>query len=141
MVKIELLGEPRGKDRPRFLMNRSKPYTSSRTAEYEESLAKAALVAMAGRKPLEGPVFVSVRAFFEIAKSWPKKNRALALSGYLRPTKKPDWDNLAKVLDAFSGIVWLDDTQVVDGRVTKEYSTTPRLVVEVYELGPPNEPD
>jgi Holliday junction resolvase RusA-like endonuclease len=142
MIKIELPGEPRGKDRPRFLRNRAKPaYTTPRTAEYEESLAKVAMIAMAGRKPLDGPLFVTIRAYFGIANSWSKKDKASALAGYLRPTKKPDWENIAKTLDAFNGIVWVDDAQIVDARVTKEYSPMPRLVVEVYELGPPNEPD
>ena len=69
-----------------------------------------------------------------ISPSWPKKRQEAARSGAMRPTKKPDWDNIGKILDAFNLIVWVDDAQIVDSRVRKLYSDRPRIVVRVAPL-------
>ena len=43
--------------------------------------------------------------------------------GNLNPTKKPDADNIGKVvLDALNGIAYEDDKQVIELRVSKQYS-------------------
>ena len=54
----------------------------------------------------------------------------------LRPTTKPDWDNIAKVIDALNHVVWADDASVVDGLVRKFYGETPELVIQVTALEP-----
>jgi Holliday junction resolvase RusA-like endonuclease len=86
---------------------------------------------MAGRPPLEDALRVSVLAYFGIPASWSAKKRAAALAGLVRPTKRPDWENVAKMLDALNGVVWRDDAQVVSGLIEKHYSDRPRLRVEV----------
>lgn len=64
--------------------------------------------------PEPGPVLVGVRAYLPIPKSFSKKKRALALAGELRPTVKPDLDNLLKHLkDVCKGVFWQDDKQVI----------------------------
>lgn len=51
------------------------------------------------------------------------------------PLKKPDADNVAKIiLDALNGIAYLDDKQVVDLGVHKSYNATPGVLVFVYEI-------
>lgn len=141
MIKIELPGEPRGKGRPRSRVAWTKDdkpfvsvYTDAETRKYETALAWQAKAAMRGRPPLEGPLAVYVQAFFTIPKSWPMKKRDAALSGVVRPTGAPDWDNISKMLDALNDIVWRDDSQVVDARITKLYSERAVLSVEVREL-------
>ena len=68
--------------------------------------------------------------------SWSRRDQEAALAGGIRPTSKPDWDNHAKVTDALNGIVWHDDSQVVDGRSIKVYSDSPALRIEVREFLP-----
>jgi Holliday junction resolvase RusA-like endonuclease len=131
LLIIELLGEPRGKGRPRFVRRTGHAYTPQRTASYEAMLRHEAALAMAGRAPLEGPLLVQVAAHFEIPASWSAKKRAAALAGEIRPTKRPDWENVAKMLDAFNAVVWRDDAQVVSGLIEKFYSDRPRLHIEV----------
>lgn len=42
----------------------------------------------------------------------------------IRHIKKPDRDNLDKaVLDALTGIFWIDDCQVCDGRIRKRIAS------------------
>ena len=51
------------------------------------------------------------------------------------PTKTPDWENIAKsVCDAFNGIVWDDDCQIVDAHVTKRFGEEPCVICIVTEL-------
>ena len=51
---------------------------------------------------------------------------------------KPDRDNLDKVvLDALTGLLWRDDCQVSDGRLTKMYATgneEPHVEINVERL-------
>ena len=56
-------------------------------------------------------------ALMGVPKSWSNKKRDAALAGTIRPTGKPDWDNFAKMLDAFNEIVWIDDAQIVEGSI------------------------
>lgn len=131
IIRIVLLGQPRGKERVKPSYSTGHVYTPERTVTYEGRLAYAAQEAMSGRALLDGPLTLDIIAKVPVPQSWPKKKRAAALSGELRPTKKPDWDNFGKVLDAFNLIVWLDDAQVVDGRVRKFYSEQPGMFIEV----------
>lgn len=57
------------------------------------------------------------------------------LAGYEKPCKKPDIDNIAKViLDSLNDIAYHDDTQVVSLCVVKKYAETPRVEVEIQTL-------
>ena len=89
---------------------------------------------MRGRAPTENPVALLVHAFLRIPESWSRRDREAALAGAIRGTSRPDWDNYAKITDALNGIVWKDDSQVVDGRVLKYYSDSPALRIEVREF-------
>ena len=54
----------------------------------------------------------------------------------IRPTKKPDNDNIAKIiLDALNGVAYQDDKQVVSLQVEKYYTEADEMVtVELQEL-------
>lgn len=132
-IIVELSGEPVGKGRPRFVRATGHAFTPAKTRSYESALRYAAQVAMRGEPPLAGPIRVLVRAYFPVPQSWSAKKRNAALSGLMRPTVKPDWENIAKMLDAFNEVVWVDDKQVVEGAIGKHYSDTPRLRIEVSE--------
>lgn len=122
-----------GKERVR--MTRSgHAYTPERTVNYESRLAFAAQEVMGERPPLVGELVVEIDAYMAIPESKPKKWKAAALSGELRPTKKPDYDNFAKICDALNLIVWVDDAQIVDGRIRKFYSDRPRMEIKVSVL-------
>lgn len=130
MIEIALLGQPRGKERPR-LTKVGHVYTPQRTRDYEAALKYAAAQVMGDRPPLEGPLEVDILIRVPIAASWPKKRQEAARAGRERPTKKPDWDNFAKVCDALNLVVWIDDAQVVDGRIQKFYSDKPGMWITV----------
>ena len=53
------------------------------------------------------------------------------LDGHIRSTKKPDCDNIAKIiLDALNGLAYKDDKDIVSCLIEKWYGDEPR--VEVY---------
>lgn len=130
-IVIELAGEPKGKGRPRFVRSTGHAYTPAQTRSYESMLRLAAQEAMAGRIPIDGPVEVEVLACMPIPVSWSKRKRSDAIAGTVKPTSRPDVDNLVKMLDAFNEVVWRDDKQVVWCRVAKVYSEKPRLRIDV----------
>jgi Holliday junction resolvase RusA-like endonuclease len=115
-------------------------YPDPKTEAFEKMLAEYASLCMRGKAPTENPVALLVHAFKEIPVSWSKTDKAKAEAGYIVPTSKPDGDNYLKaVQDALNEIAWKDDSQVVDARVIKRYSTEPALRVEVREMVVPNE--
>jgi Holliday junction resolvase RusA-like endonuclease len=142
VIVVELPGQPQGKGRPRFRAVTTKTgrsfataYTPAKSRSYEAALAWAAKLAMQGRTPLYGPLKVTVTAYMAVPPSWSNKKRDAALAGALRPVTKPDGDNIEKgAWDAMKTIVWLDDAQIVDGRVLKFYDERPRLRIEVSPL-------
>lgn len=130
LLTITLDGPPRGKGRPRFGNGRT--YTDAKTVAYERSLGFLARAAMRGRLPFDGPLSVTVEALMPIPASWNAKKRASAEAGEIYPEGPPDWDNLGKIAcDALNQIVYTDDRQIVQGSVTKRYSKTPSLKIEV----------
>jgi len=131
-VVVELPGEPRAKGRPRFGNGRT--YTPQATRNYESDLGFMAKLAMKGRPVMEGPLRVEIYAMFSVPKSWSKIKQARALIHAIRPTGKPDLDNIFKVVDALNGVVWRDDSQVVNATIIKKYSDQPRLRIEVEAL-------
>jgi Holliday junction resolvase RusA-like endonuclease len=134
-VRIELAGEPKGKGRPRFRRATGATYTPHATRQYEAALRYTAQAAMRGRPPLDGALRVRVEACMSVPASWSKKRRAAALAGHIRPTVRPDLDNLAKALDACNGVVFGDDRQIVEAHIAKVYSDRPRLVIVCEPLG------
>ena len=57
------------------------------------------------------------------------------LKDEIRPTVKPDWDNIGKLIsDALNGVAYADDKDIVFGAVQKAYSSKPRTVVTLWEF-------
>jgi Holliday junction resolvase RusA-like endonuclease len=136
MVTYIVYGEPVGKGRPRFAKrgNFVSTYTPQKTKTYEDEIRMMAKAAMGASEPLETPMTVAIYIRVGIPASYSKQKRKDALSGVLRPTKKPDLDNIAKCfLDGMNDIVYLDDKQVVNLHVTKVYAETPAVEVMVKE--------
>ncbi len=64
-----------------------------------------------------------------------KKKKEKAEKGLLRPTTKPDVDNYVKgVKDALNHLIYKDDSQVVDLKVSKFYSEEPRVEIMLKEV-------
>lgn len=123
-------GEPKGKGRPRFTKS-GHTYTPESTREYEELIKAEYLQAYRGRCFEAGaPIRMRIYAEFGIAKSNSKAIREKKLAGEILPTKKPDADNIIKVVaDALNGLAYSDDTQLVYVSATKKYGDNPHISV------------
>lgn len=129
MVIVE--GKIKGKDRPRFF--RGHAVTSAATREYEK-LVKDSYIMQDGRL-LETPVKISITIFHKVPKSASKKDKQLIRDGIKQPIKKPDIDNVAKIiLDSLNGVAFRDDAQVIKLSLVKKYTESiERVEFEVKE--------
>lgn len=131
MIRFAIPGEPQGKGRARATRT-GRMYTPQKTAAYEGLVALAARDAMAGHPPFDMALLVQIDAVHSVPASWSRKKRAEALAGRLRPTVKPDIDNVAKAIaDGGNGVVWQDDRQIVSLMVRKTYGERPEVRVTV----------
>lgn len=126
-------GKIQAKQRPRF--NGKFVYTPQNTINYENWVKACYLEKYKNEKPFEKALEVNIIAFFEIPKSVSKKKKEQMLNNEINPTTKPDTDNIAKsILDSLNGIAYLDDKQVVDLRVRKQYAEVPSVSVWISEV-------
>ena len=136
IVMYTVYGEPVGKGRPRFAKRGAfvSTYTPQKTKTYEDEIRMMAKAAMGSSEPLETPVTVAIYIRVGLPASYSKQKRKDSMEGILKPTKKPDIDNIAKCfLDAMNDIVYFDDKQVVNLHITKVYAETPAVEVMVKE--------
>jgi Holliday junction resolvase RusA-like endonuclease len=140
-IQFTIYGKPTYKKRPRsrivdrgaigsFVQTYSDP-------EQQQSEKTIQAIAMQNRPPqlLEGQLGARITAYFPIPKSVSKKKKAKMMAATVRPTVKPDCDNLAKIyLDALNQIIYSDDKQIVSLTVKKFYDLTPRVEIEISTL-------
>lgn len=134
-IKFTVDGEPKGKQRPRFNPYSKKPYTPDDTKQHEQ-LTAWAYKAQCGYSRFPAGTYIDMRiiAYMSIPKKTSQADRKLMLEGKIRPTKKPDCDNIFKlVADALNGIAYSDDKFIVDAQVRKFYSDEPRT--EIIMIG------
>lgn len=127
-------GEPVGKGRPRFTRN-GHAYTPEATASYQ-TLVKLEYERQVDAEPFAKgvPLVLTINAMYAIPASTSKKQRQLMLSGAIFPTKKPDCDNIIKIIaDALNGLAYYDDSQLSTVSVVKRYDPMPRVEVWISE--------
>lgn len=135
-IHFTVYGEPVAQGRPKFSTAGGfvKAYDPSKSRSYKDYVRLAA-TEHAPSKPMEGPIGMVLTVYRSTPKSFSKRRAALAEEGKLTPTTKPDVDNYLKgVKDALKGVIWRDDSQVVEVYARKRYSAKPRIEVKIKEL-------
>ena len=130
---FEISGEPMGKQRPKFSSANGfvRTYTPAKTIHYEEWV-KLCYQQAGGEYFGEVPLYICVDAYFQIPKAFSKKKRSEAITKQLRPTKKPDADNILKIIcDSLNGVAYKDDKQIVWAFIQKHYGAQPKVVVTI----------
>ena len=137
--KLVINQSPRGQGRPRFT---SKPfphaYETAADKKYKKEVIRAfneqlkqgnVIILDDITKPLE----VLILAYLPIPKSTTKSQRKLIDEGKIKPSKKPDADNIAKIIiDALTGLAWMaDDKSINSLYVRKEFATDDNSRVEI----------
>lgn len=124
MIDLVIHGKPVGKARPRFSRRGNKvvTFTPRETQIYEQNVKSLAQVAMIGKAMLEGPVKVTITAYFAH-----KKKTGWHIS-------RPDIDNVVKaILDGLNGVVFADDASVAQLVASKHYGEE-RVEVQVENV-------
>lgn len=134
-IKFVIPGEPQGKGRPQFSARNGKVFvhTPEKTVIYENQVKTEYGQQCPGvRFADDSQLSMRVVAYYGIPKSASKKRRQQMLSGTIRPTKKPDADNVLKVVaDSLNTIAYRDDAQIVCTVVEKYYAEQPKVEVEI----------
>ena len=115
MIQFWVPGNPIPKQSFRY--RKGGGYQPKRVTEWQDDVGFVARGVSPEVVPLEGMLRVEL--------SFRRKNK-----------RKVDLDNLSKaVLDACNNIIWLDDVQIVDLRITKKVDTeAPGVLVAVWRL-------
>lgn len=130
-MNLTIYGKPQPKERPRVYKGHG--ITPTRTRNYEAKIAAEWRAKYP--KPLEGDVRVWITFYMPTPISWSKTKKERAERGIIRPSVRPDIDNLVKIiLDGLNGVAFMDDKQVVELTTAKYYSAEPRTAILVEEI-------
>ena len=132
--EFEVPGAIKGKGRPRVNSYTGIVYTPTTTKDYEYLVEQYFLLKYPKFKPLEGRVTVNITATFNIPKSTKKQDIQKMLAKEISPTKKPDIDNIVKIiLDSLNKIAFKDDNQITKMEVEKVYGEEEKVYVKIEE--------
>ena len=132
--EFEVPGAIKGKGRPRVNSYTGIVYTPTTTKDYEYLVEQYFLLKYPKFKPLEGRLAVNIKAIFSIPKSTKKVDKDKMLENTISPTKKPDIDNIVKIiLDAMNKFAFKDDTQITKLSVEKVYGNEEKVEVTIEE--------
>lgn len=131
-------GKPQGKARARTFYDtraaKMRSVTPDQTRSYED-LIRWNYRAAGGVYYADKTLQVAIEAVYPIPQSFSKAKKNDAVNGDLRPTTKPDCDNVIKVvLDALNGIAYHDDKQVVCVSCSKYYGETGYIKIQLKEI-------
>lgn len=127
--EFRVLGKVKAKQSVKFakIGDFMRKYTPKDMVDYANWVKTCFMQTYPDAKPedLDGfQLSVSLYVYFATPKSFSKKKLELVKQGILRPTVKPDWDNISKnICDALNGIAYPDDKAIVSGSVHKYYGS------------------
>ena len=132
MIKFIIPGEPQGKARAR--VTRFGNYTPEKTVNYEALIKHVYFYKAKGIK-FEGAIKMQIHAYYSIPNSASKKKKKDMIDDVIRPTKKPDSDNVLKIVaDALNKIAYNDDSQIVEATVRKYYNDEAYVEVSISSI-------
>lgn len=133
--EFEVMGDIKGKARPRVNSYTGIVYTPTNTKDYENLIKQYFIMKYPRYTPFEKRVAVKIVAYFKIPRNTSKKNTKMMLDGDISPVKKPDIDNIVKiVLDALNKMAFKDDNQITKLDVEKRYGEEEKLYCNIFEI-------
>lgn len=139
MVELVILGEPMGKQRPKFSFKNGRAYTPNKTTSYE-NLVRHEYMSKYEEMTFNDNDYIhaEITAYFTMPKGDFGK-KGLSKSGREKEAHnwscntKADLDNIAKIcLDSLNGVAYPDDRQVTELDVHKKWSKEPKVVIKLW---------
>ena len=132
-VSFVIPTHPTGKGRPRLCSSGS-VFTPSRT-KYYENFIKGCYIEQCGDVSFgDKSIVLYIKAYSEPLSKFKKEERKNALLNLIKPTSKPDVDNILKaILDALNEVAYNDDRYIYKIVVERYYSDEPRTEVEITD--------
>lgn len=133
IIELTIPGEPQGKQRHKWSPRGT--YSPKKTVNYETYIKELFAVKYPDFIPVESVLEIVLIAWLMIPSSASKVKKILMQAMELRPGKRPDVDNLIKVvMDALEKLAYKNDAQIVTAKIDKFYSVRPRLDIQIYKL-------
>ena len=133
-LSFEIKGKSKAKQSVKFTKGGIK-YTPRDIVEYANLVKMSFISTFPAWNPshfIDQPLSVIINVYKQVPTSYSNKKRERALAGEIRPTVKPDCDNIAKnINDALNGIAYPDDKQIVSLTVNKHYALDERVEVVI----------
>lgn len=128
-IEFTVYGDPIPKARARTVRlpnGITTTYTPKKTQSWEDMI-RLQILKHKPEKLIDGAMALKATFFLQKGKSISKKREY--------PETKPDLDNLLKCLtDAMEGIIYTNDSRIVDESVGKRYGDPPRVEVSLEEI-------
>lgn len=123
------------KERPRTNFKTGAIYTPTKTMQNERRIAQQFRIQNRQWEITDLPIAVDIEIETSVPVNSNKKTKIAMLEGEIYPIKKPDVDNVSKlVLDALQGVAYEDDYQVITLRVTKKYGPSKKLTIKIEKI-------
>ncbi len=132
-LTFEIPGDVQAQQRPKFSRygNGVSVRDPKESKDYK-SFVRLVASQVAPDELITEEIRLSIVVYRKIPKSFSKKKHQQAVDGVLKPTTKPDIDNLVKgIKDGLSKVIWHDDSQVTELVARKLYSDNPRAEVTI----------
>lgn len=134
VYEFEVPGKVVGKGRPRVNSYTGIVYTPTKTKDYENLVEQYFLLKYPKYKQLERRIEINIIAYFGIPKCTKKDDIEDMLENNISPTKKPDIDNIVKIiLDAMNKFAFKDDNQITKLSIEKKYGSEEKVYVKINE--------
>ena len=134
IYEFEVPGNIVGKARPRINTYTGRAYTPTKTKDYECLVEQYFLLKYPKFIPIKSRVCIKIIAYFKIPKNATKKQKEEMINNELSPTKKPDIDNIIKIiLDAMNKFAFQDDNQITKIEVEKKYTEEEKIYLKIEE--------
>ena len=110
-------------------------YTPRQTQDYERQIRMSFAAKNTAKFEKKLPLEVQILACFPVPQNTGKKLKEAMLTGEILPTKRPDSDNIIKIiLDALNGFAYHDDAQICRICFAKMYAEKPETKVLIKNI-------
>ena len=124
MVLFTVFGQAQPQGSTRAFVRNGRPIITTTNKNLHQWRDLVAATAQTHAQMFDGPVTLMLLFKLPRPKTLPKK--------ILHHIKKPDLDKLVRAMcDALTGVMWHDDSQIVEIKARKQYGDNPSVTIKI----------